>query len=86
MKFVCYALLFTILGLCIGYFIFGQINGKYVEPILFIKNSENMIDRIYNTVTGVEKAREKILITGSIGLSLGIILGTIKLIIERSRK
>ncbi len=72
------AILFGILGLIIGYFIFGRVNGDYISIKQLINPPQNFIKNIAESITGVKDIRKNILITGAAGAGIGILLGIFK--------
>ena len=74
---ISYGFLFAVIGLAIGYFIFGKVSitGEYIsiDALLNLKNDENiLVNVIANAI--VEPIREKILVSGVVGGIVGIII------------
>ncbi len=61
----------------VGYLLFAEVGGKYVDVTSLIFPGKNFFERVSRAVTGVEEIRRKILITGAAGAGLGIVLGII---------
>ena len=75
MKIILLLMIFAIIGLIVGYFIFGQINGEFVSPVDIFKSPDNFISRTINNLVGIDEIRQNILISGAIGAIMGIIIG-----------
>mgnify|MGYP006278402727 CR=1 FL=1 len=76
------AVLVGILGLGIGYLIFGRIAGEFI-PIdqLFRLPGEGIggaVEGFVQNVTGIKEARQNILISGAVGLAVGAIVGVLR--------
>ncbi|HAN18934.1 MAG: hypothetical protein A2X13_11935 [Bacteroidetes bacterium GWC2_33_15] len=68
-------LLFGILGLVAGYFLFGKIGDEYVSLKTIFSNSSNAIESLGRKISGIEKMKQNILISGGVGGLLGLIIG-----------
>ena len=75
MKIIGLLIIFAIIGLTVGYFIFGQINGEFVSPVDIFKSPDNFFSRTINNLAGIDEIRQNILISGAIGAIIGIIIG-----------
>lgn len=73
-KSVIYIVVFAIIGLIIGYLIFGRIQGEYLALNTIFGNSENVIESLGRKVAGLETIKQNILISGGAGVLLGFIL------------
>ncbi len=76
------AVLVGILGLGVGYLIFGRIAGEFI-PIdqLFRlpgEGIEGALRELGQTITGIKEARQNILISGAVGLAVGAIVGVLR--------
>jgi hypothetical protein len=65
---------FAVLGLIVGYAIFGKIAGEYVNLKTVFSFGGNAFHRVFQSVTGIEDMRNKILLTGAAGAVIGAIL------------
>lgn len=65
------------LGLVVGYLIFGQVAGEYVEIQKLINPPQDWLQEIQETITGIGEIRQNILISGVVGVGFGLILGAI---------
>ncbi|MFP4483297.1 MAG: hypothetical protein ACLFO1_00435 [Spirochaetaceae bacterium] len=76
------AVLVGILGLGIGYLIFGRIAGEFVSlEHLFRLPGDGIrgaLRELGQTVTGIKEARQNILISGAVGLVLGAVAGVLR--------
>ncbi len=65
---------FTALGLIIGYAIFGKWAGDYVSLKTLFTFGGNAFQRAFQSVSGIEDMRTKILLCGAAGAAVGVIL------------
>lgn len=77
MKLLTFLVIFGVVGLIVGYFIFGQWNGSYIPVQEFIFKPKNLLEQAGQTITGVAKIRQNILIAGAVGAGFGLILGAV---------
>lgn len=77
-KYVIYILLFAIIGLVIGYLIFGRIQGEYLALDTIFSSSENILESMGRNITGIESIKQNIMISGGVGAMLGLILSIFK--------
>ena len=68
-------LLFGILGLVAGYFLFGKIGGEYVYIKTIFSTSSNAIESLGRKIAGIENIKQNILISGGVGALVGLIIG-----------
>ncbi|HBE01408.1 MAG: hypothetical protein A2096_06580 [Spirochaetes bacterium GWF1_41_5] len=73
-KISSYILLCLLLGIGIGYFLFGKIGKRYVSVSWLLKPTKNILHSGFNKVTGVNKMRQKILVCGGAGALAGAVL------------
>ncbi|MDP8220815.1 MAG: hypothetical protein P9X26_05685 [Candidatus Stygibacter frigidus] len=78
MKHVRAVIFLGIIGLIIGYLIFGNVNGKLVSVNKIFGSDDNIVERTLDNVAGLDKAREKILVSGAIGALAGLLISVIK--------
>ncbi len=76
-KIIFYGLLLGGAGLVIGYLIFGHVGGEFIPLDNLLNPPQDFLDEIQETITGIRQIRERILISGAIGLGFGILLGAI---------
>ncbi|OFX24605.1 MAG: hypothetical protein A2041_01080 [Bacteroidetes bacterium GWA2_31_9b] len=74
-KSIILILLFGILGLVAGYFLFGKIGGEYVNIKTIFSTSSNAIESLGRKIAGIEKIKQNILISGGVGGLVGLIIG-----------
>ncbi len=67
------AIVFGIVGLVLGYLIFGRVAGEYIPIQTVFRMPENFVGSFAQNVTGVTDARRSILIAGAVGLGLGVV-------------
>jgi len=77
MKLLTYLVVFGVIGLVVGYFIYGQWNGSYIPVQQLIFKPKNILELAGQTITGVARIRQNILIAGAVGAGLGLILGSV---------
>ena len=71
-------LLVTLLGLIVGYLLFGKIAGEYIDITTIFSNSGGDLGDFGRNISGISKMRHKIMISGGAGFVLGIILLFVK--------
>ncbi|MCU4165194.1 hypothetical protein [Carboxylicivirga caseinilyticus] len=71
-------LILTVLGLLLGYLLFGKIAGEYLSISTIFSNSGGSLGDFGRNITGISKIRNNILITGGAGFVLGIVLLFVK--------
>lgn len=67
------AVVLGILGLVVGYLIFGRVAGEYIPIQTVFRMPENFVGSLAQNITGVTDARRSILIAGAVGLGLGVV-------------
>ena len=68
---------FAVLGLIVGYAIFGKVAGEYVNLRTIFTFGGNAFHRAFQSVIGIEDMRNKILLCGAAGAVTGV-LATIR--------
>ncbi|GEM_PF-719476 len=71
------ALLLGCGGLVIGYLIFGHVGGDFIEISKLLDPPQDFLQEIEETILGIRQIRQNILVSGAIGLGLGLLLGAI---------
>lgn len=74
---VTFALVLGLLGLVVGYFIFGKIAGQYVAVDTLLGLGDDLISRIGEAFVQIGDVRRNILISGAAGVGIGIIAGAL---------
>jgi len=77
MKVLGLLIIFAIIGLIVGYFIFGQFNGEYVSPEVIFSSPDDFISKTVKNLAGIDEIRQRILISGAIGAIAGIFIGVV---------
>lgn len=77
-KLVIYILLFGIIGLIIGYLLFGKMGGEYINVKVIFNSSKSAIESFGRNVSGLAKIKQNILISGGIGAVLGLVITFIR--------
>lgn len=75
MKAIVLMIVLGIVGLVVGYLIFGHINGNYVNIEAIFSAREGILDRAVGAMAGLDKMRNNILISGAVGAGLGLVIG-----------
>ena len=65
---------FAVLGLIVGYTIFGKLAGNYVSLNTLFSFGGNTIQRAFDSLSGIEDMRNKILLCGVAGAVVGVLL------------
>ena len=76
-KVITWTISLAIVGLIVGYLIFGRLGGEYLNLHTLISPAKNLLEDLAQSVTGVEAARTHILIAGAVGAGLGLLAGLI---------
>ncbi|GET28126.1 hypothetical protein [Prolixibacter sp. SD074] len=71
-------IIFVIIGLVLGYLIFGRISGEYVDISTIFKSSSGAIESFGRKLAGISKIRQNILITGGVGGIVGYVVYLIR--------
>lgn len=67
-------LAFAVLGLIIGYALFGKWAGEYVSLKTLFSFGGNVFQNTFRSVSGIEEMRNKILLCGAVGAVAGVLL------------
>ena len=71
-------IIFAIIGLVLGYLIFGRISGDYVSISTIFKSSSGALESFGRKLAGISKMRQNILISGGIGGIVGYVVYLIR--------
>lgn len=74
---IIFILVFIVIGLVLGYFMFGRIAGEYVNIGAIFSNSDNALESFGRNISGLTEMKQNILISGGAGGVLGLILSLI---------
>jgi MFS family permease len=77
-RIIGWALALGIIGLAVGYLLFGRIGGEYVAIDTLLRSPENVFAQIGRKITGLSEARQNILISGGAGAVIGAVFGAIR--------
>ena len=77
-KTLTYVILFAIIGLIIGYLLFGQIGNEYVSLKSIFRFSKNGIESFGRGISGLTRIKQNILISGGVGAVIGFIISMIR--------
>lgn len=64
---------FAVLGLIVGYAIFGKWAGEYVNLKTVFSFGGNAFHNAFRSITGIEEMRNKILLCGAAGAVVGVL-------------
>lgn len=66
-------LVFAVIGLAIGYAVYGKVAGEYVSLKTVFSFGGNALQNAFRSISGIEDMRNKILICGAIGALVGLL-------------
>ena len=78
MKITIFVIAFAAIGLIIGYGIFGEIAGNYINVQTLITGPGNAIERGLYSLSGLTTMRQRILMCGLVGAIAGLVIGLMK--------
>ncbi len=67
-----------LLGLIIGYVIFGRSGGEFISILDIINPPQNLMEEMTQTLTGLQQIRRNILISGGVGAVVGLVFSVTK--------
>lgn len=73
-KYLTSILIFALIGLGFGYFIFAKFAGEYIPLNTIFSSSENVIEQFGRNISGLNSIQQNILISGAAGALLGFII------------
>ena len=76
-RIILFVIVLGLIGLAVGYFIFGRVGGQFLSLQEVFQPAENILEDIGETFTGVQNARRNIWISGAIGGAVGAIVGAV---------
>ena len=77
-KILSSALFLGVIGLVVGYFLFGKVGNSYIGLKALIIPSESLLSQLGNKLRGVETIRQNILLSGGAGAVIGAVLGVVR--------
>jgi hypothetical protein len=81
MRTIALALLFSIIGVAVGYGIWGRVGDRYVDPARLWQPERQGVSRLIqgaaDKLERIEERRQNILLSGAIGAIVGGFLGTL---------
>jgi len=72
------ALIFGVLGLIVGYLIFGRVGGEFVAITDLIRLPDNIFQEFGQAFRGIREIRRNILISGAVGLGVGVLYSALR--------
>ena len=64
-------------GLVVGYLVFGRTAGEYVSILKLISPPADWLDEVGETLTGIGQIRQQVLTTGLAGVVVGAVVSAI---------
>lgn len=77
-RLIVFALVLGIVGLVVGYLIFGRIGGEFVQISTLFQTPDNLLSSVVQDFAGITEIRQNILISGAVGAGLGIVAGLVR--------
>lgn len=77
-KTILFVIAFGILGLIVGYVLFGKIAGEYASLKAIFGANGNAFESFGRKISGLTQIKHNILISGGIGLILGLVIKYVK--------
>ena len=74
MKQTAVLIVLAVLGLLTGYLLFGKLAGDYVSITRLLGMNGSLLDSAFNSITGIDAMRNKILLSGAAGAVLGLVI------------
>jgi hypothetical protein len=74
MKQTAVLIVLAVLGLLTGYLLFGKLAGDYVSITRLLGMNGSLLDNAFNSITGIDAMRNKILLSGAAGAVLGLVI------------
>jgi hypothetical protein len=89
-RMVLLIVVFAVVGLIAGYFLFGKVLGRYVSVSLLLTGQKSGLEGIANAVRGavlgIEEIRRNVLISGAVGAFLGLLVSLVPIEMRHGRK
>ena len=63
-----------IIGLAVGYALFGKLGGEYVSLETLFSFGGNRLQGAFRSISGIEEMRNKVLLSGAAGVVVGLLL------------
>jgi hypothetical protein len=77
-RIIIFTIIFAVAGLVLGYLIFGRISGEYIEISAIFTSSDNVLESIGRSITGLKEIKQNILISGGVGAVLGLVISLVR--------
>lgn len=69
---------FILIGFILGYLIFGRISGEYMPLEAIFTKSDNVLEKIGRSLSGLREIKQNILISGGVGGIVGLVISLVK--------
>ena len=76
-RIILWAVIIGLVGLGVGYLIFGRVAGQYVSIGELLQAPRNILEDLAESITGMQHARRNILISGAVGAAVGLVVGAL---------
>jgi hypothetical protein len=77
-RILSYVIFFAIIGLVVGYLLFGKIAGEYVNIKTIFGSASNPFESFGRNISGLTSMKQNIFISGGIGAVLGFVIVLIR--------
>ena len=77
-RIIIYTLVLAVIGLILGYLIFFLFSGEYIEIRAIFTSSENVLESIGRSITGLKEIKQNILISGGVGAIVGLVIALVR--------
>ncbi|MDF1571076.1 MAG: hypothetical protein P1P82_05605 [Bacteroidales bacterium] len=77
-RIIIYTVVLAVIGLILGYLIFGRISGEYIEIRAIFTSSDNVLESIGRSITGLKEIKQNILISGGVGAIVGLVIALVR--------
>jgi hypothetical protein len=65
---------FAVVGLVVGYFLFAKVAGQYVKPTTLISPAGSRLGALGQQIAGIPRMRTNILLAGAVGAAVGLVV------------
>lgn len=77
-RIIGFALILGVIGLVVGYLIFGRVAGEFIQISTLLQTPDNFLSSAVQNLAGINEARQNILISGAVGAGVGVVAGVIR--------
>ena len=76
-RIILWAVIIGVVGLGVGYLIFGRVGGEYLSIGQLLRAPQNLLEDLAESITGIQHARRNVLISGAVGAAVGLVVGAL---------